>query len=141
MSDLCSYFRQEHARLRALLDQLSSPTAPADRAGLLALWVLFAGGLKLQFRLEEAQLLPLIDRSHAADCRRVRYEHDRIRDLLSDLTALAEAGGLFRQTLDELATALEAHAKWEGSAIHPLMDARIDPGQLQRIIREQRSPD
>ena len=48
MSDLCSHFRQEHARLCALLEQLSSPTAPADRAGLLALWVFFAGGVKLR---------------------------------------------------------------------------------------------
>ena len=72
MSDLCSYFRQEHARLRALLDQLSSPTAPADRAGLLALWVLFAGGLKLQFRLEEAQLF--LDAAHACHARLVAVQ-------------------------------------------------------------------
>lgn len=141
MSDVRLHFRRGHARLQALLDQLSLPTAPADRTGRLALWVVFARDLRAQFQLEEAELLPLIESTHAPECRRVRYEHDRIRDLLSDLSAMAESAGLSRQTLDELAAALEAHASWEASDIHPLVDSRIEPGPLQRILRRPGAPD
>ncbi|MBI3199926.1 MAG: hemerythrin domain-containing protein [Myxococcales bacterium] len=134
MEELRSCFRDDHARLAVLLDQLGGARAPGDELGLLALWALFERSVRAHIQLEESALLPALEQTHPTECRRARYEHDRIRDSISDLAALAKSGGLLRQALDQLESDLLMHSSWEDTTLYPLAEARLAPAERERVL-------
>jgi hemerythrin-like domain-containing protein len=134
MQEIRSRLRDDHARLGALLEQLGRAATPGDELGLLALWAVFERSVRAHIQLEERAVLPALEPSHPAECRQARYEHDRLRDLISDLAALAKSGGMLRQALDQLETALDMHARWEEATLYALADERLGAAARQRIL-------
>jgi hypothetical protein len=69
---------------------------------------------------EEQFLLPLLEASDPAEVARIRAEHLRIRDSLTELGLAVELHTVREPRITELVRLLEAHAEHENTALYRL---------------------
>lgn len=109
---------RDHACLESLLRDLAADAEGNDRARLQKTWGEFERCLARHLRDEEQQLLPLFLPSHPEEARMILTEHQRVRELVSELGVEVDLHTLQKQTLDRLIRMLQVHAKAEERGLY-----------------------
>ncbi len=117
---------EDHARLNALLQELVNTVATADEPTIVDTWTDFEQSLLTHFDAEERYLLPVLDRRDPSEGDEIRAEHRRIRHLVAELGVRADLHVLRKETVDQLAESLRAHAAREDRMVYQLADEELD---------------
>ncbi len=137
MNSVAAQLTKDHQELHALLRCLAQDAKAPLPGTLQATWATFEERLLRHMETEEECLLPLIEPSDPAEVARVRREHARIRDLLTELGIAVELHTAREEHFTELIKLLEAHGKHENSALYRLIQYKLssesDAGITQLI--------
>jgi hemerythrin-like domain-containing protein len=110
---------QDHRDIETLLDGLAHQAATSSPA-LRATFNQLEQRLMTHMELEEQYLLPLVEASHHAEAERTRLEHDRIRQLISELGLAMELRTAREHQVRDLIQVLREHADREDFTIYRL---------------------
>jgi hemerythrin-like domain-containing protein len=110
---------QDHRDIEILLDGLAHQAATCSPA-LRSTFNDLEQRLMTHMELEEQYLLPLVQASHATEAERTRLEHDRIRQLISELGLAIELRTAREPQVKELIQVLREHADREDFTIYRL---------------------
>jgi iron-sulfur cluster repair protein YtfE (RIC family) len=120
MNSVAARLTQDHQDLDALLRCLAQDTKAPVPGALQATWATFEMKLIRHMQAEEQFLLPLLEASDPQEVLRIRLEHARIRDSLTELGLAVELHTVREANIKELIELLEGHAKHENSALYRL---------------------
>lgn len=120
MNSVAARLSKDHQELAALLRCLAQDARAPVSGALQATWSLFETQLIRHMNAEEQYLLPLLEGSDADEVARIRAEHLRIRDLLTELGVAVELHTVREPDIAQLIELLEAHAKHENGALYRL---------------------
>jgi hemerythrin superfamily protein len=109
---------RDHARLESLLSDLAADAEGNDPTRLQKTWSEFESCLARHLREEEQQLLPRFLPSYPEEARTILTEHQRIRELVSELGIEVDLHTLRKQTLDRLIRMLQVHARAEERGLY-----------------------
>jgi len=124
MNSVASQLTRDHQELHALLRGLAQD-ARAPLPGMLqSTWTTFENRLLRHMETEEQCLLPLIEGNDPKEVIRIRTEHARIRNVLSELGIAIELHTVREANINELIVLLETHAKHENTALYRLAEDR-----------------
>lgn len=118
MSKLPLDVLQDHARLESLLRELAEDEESSDPACLQKTWGEFERCLTRHLKDEEQRLLPLFVASHPDEARSLLTEHQRIRELVSELGVEIDLHVIPKQALSRLIRMLQVHAKAEERGLY-----------------------
>lgn len=134
MNDIKAHLTQDHLELDALLRCLAEDArAPECGAPLQSTWCQFEARLLGHMDAEESYLLPLIEGSHPAEVQRIRVEHVRIRQLVSELGVAIELHAARQPAIEALVKLLHDHAKREHLIVYELAGQRASTIVQNRI--------
>jgi hypothetical protein len=140
MNDIKARLAQDHLELDALLRCLAEDaSAPECGAPLQSTWSRFEGRLLGHMDAEERYLLPLIEGSHPSEVERIRLEHVRIRQLVSELGVAIELHAARQPAIDALVKLLHDHAQREELTVYELAGQRASAVLQNRIASMLRS--
>jgi hemerythrin-like domain-containing protein len=117
---------------KGIAGHAESAGAPRDLDGLLALARRFEESVFLPHAGAEEEVLG--NHLPAADARRLKEEHRRLRDLLAEARAVRHTGR--RAPLLAFAELLERHVRWEEREIFPRAEESLAPEELARLGHE-----
>jgi len=117
--------------LRCLAEDARAPVPGA----LQATWTRFEGKLIRHMEAEEQLLLPLLEASDAAEVARIRGEHARIRDSLTELGVAVELHTVRESHIRDLIALLAAHAKHEDAALYRVAGEKASSAVEHGIAR------
>lgn len=120
MNSIASRLTQDHQELDALLRRLAEDAEAPERGVLEETWSSFESKLIRHMEAEERFLLPLLEVTDAAEVARIRLEHARVRDSLTELGVAVELHTVRAVDVNELVGLLAAHAKHENTALYRL---------------------
>lgn len=137
MNPIAARLTKDHEELDALLHSLAQDAKAPFSDALQATWGAFENKLIRHMEAEERFLLPLLEVTDAAEVARIRREHARIRDSLTELGLAVELHTVREANVSELISVLEAHAKHENDALYRLAGDRassaVDHGIAQLL--------
>jgi len=108
----------DHQVLAGLLRRLAEDAAAPSAEVLDATWAEFEPHLMHHFEAEERYLLPLIEADHPSEVERIRLEHARIRNLVTELGVRVELHTARQAAINDLIELLRAHAAHEDEALY-----------------------
>lgn len=111
---------KDHDELDILLRCLAQDALAPVPGTLQATWAKFETKLIRHMEAEERFLLPLLEASDPAEVARIRLEHARIRDALSELGVAVELHTVREASITELIELLQDHAQHEDVALYRL---------------------
>jgi iron-sulfur cluster repair protein YtfE (RIC family) len=115
--------------------------ATADAASALAeahaFLAFFEGETRRHFEQEEQFVFPLLGSAHP-DVRQALDDHATIRTLVAVLAAETGSGVATPEHLVDLATALEAHIRFEERQLFEEVQRRTDPSVMESVSRRLR---
>jgi hemerythrin-like domain-containing protein len=120
MNPIATRLTQDHQDLDSLLRRLAEDAEAPEPGALEKTWTIFESKLIRHMEAEERFLLPLLEASNAAELTRIRLEHARIRDILTELGVAVELHTVRAADVTELVNLLHAHAKHENTALYQL---------------------
>lgn len=120
MNSIAAKLTKDHQEIDALLRCLAEDAQAPVPGTLLTTWSTFETKLIRHMQAEEQFLLPLLEASDPAEVARIRQEHARIRDSLTELGLAVELHTVREASILELIELLEAHAKHENGALYRL---------------------
>lgn len=120
MNSVAARLTQDHQDLDALLRCLSQDAKAPVPGALQATWSMFETKLIRHMQAEEQFLLPLLEASDPEEVTRIRLEHVRIRDSLTELGLAVELHTVREAQITELVELLHAHAKHENGILYRL---------------------
>jgi hemerythrin-like domain-containing protein len=120
MNSVADRLTKDHQDLEALLRCLAEDADAPDCGTLEATWSAFEASMTRHLEAEERYLLPLLEASHPAVVERTRFDHARIRNLITALGIAVELHTARKPAILELIALLREHAKHEDEAIYPL---------------------
>jgi hypothetical protein len=120
MNPIAARLSQDHQELDALLRRLAQDARAPMPGALQITWGTFEARLSRHMEAEERFLLPLLEGSDPAEFTRIRLEHARIRDLLTELGVAVDLHAVREPNITELIEVLEEHAKHENGALYRL---------------------
>lgn len=129
---------KNHQELEAMLRCLAEDADAPDCGTLEATWGAFEAAMTLHLEAEERYLLPLIEASHPAVVERTRFDHARIRNLITALGIAVELHTARKPAILELIELLRAHAQHEDEAIYPLAGGKASVAVEHRIAETLR---
>jgi hypothetical protein len=120
MTDLRVQLTKDHEELEALLRCLSEDTAAPECGALQTTWCQFETRLLAHMDTEERYLLPLLETSNAVETARIRADHARIRQLVSELGVSIELHTARKPGITQLISLLRTHAEYEDRVLYDL---------------------
>lgn len=109
----------DHERLNALFDELTNAAAaPVDKRTLCDVWRRLEGGLLAHLEAEETVLFPRFEAEHPGVVASLRFDHQRIRALLTQVGVDVELHVVREHTLDDLVKLLRRHAETEDRTLY-----------------------
>ncbi len=117
---------------KAIAGHAETAGAPKDMDGLAALARRFEDSVFIAHITAEEELLGR--HLSAADARRLKEEHRRLRDLLAEARAVRAANR--RSPLLAFADLLEQHVRWEERELFPRAEEALPPEELARLGHE-----
>lgn len=120
MNPITDKLTKDHEELDALLLCLVQDAAAPVPGALQSTWTKVETKLIRHMEAEERFLLPLLEADDANEVTRIRQEHMRIRDLLSELGLAVELHTVRESNIMELVELLKAHAQHENGALYRL---------------------
>jgi hypothetical protein len=120
MNSVAARLTQDHRELDVLLRCLAQDARAPVPGALQTTWASFESKMVRHMETEERFLLPLLEASDAAEVARIRAEHARIRDVLSQLGVAVELHTAREANVRELVELLHAHGKHEEAALYRL---------------------
>ncbi len=120
MNPITNRLAKDHEELDALLLCLAQDAAAPVPGALQPTWAKLESKLIRHMEAEERFLLPLLEADDSSEVARIRVEHTRIRDLLSELGLAVELHTVRESNIMELVELLKAHAKHENGALYRL---------------------
>jgi hypothetical protein len=135
MNPLSIKLTQDHQELDALLRCLAQDAEAPVPGALQATWALFEDKLCRHMEAEERFLLPLLEASDPAEVARIRLEHARIRNLLTELGVNIDLHTARQANVVELIELLHAHARHENGVLYRLAGDRASASVEQSIAR------
>lgn len=137
MNSVAARLTKDHAELQGLLERLAQDATAPLAGELEATWAVFERRLIRHMEAEERFLLPLLEASDPDEVARIRVEHARIRDSLTELGVAIELHTIRAPHIDELIALLEAHAKHENVALYRLAGEKastaVEHGIAERL--------
>jgi len=137
MNSVAAKLTKDHQELEALLRCLAEDTQAPVPGTLQKTWSTFETKLIRHMNVEERLLLPLLEASEPAEVARIRQEHARIRDLVTELGLAVELHTVREANIAELIGLLRAHAGHEDGALYRLAgdkaSAAVDDGVAQLL--------
>lgn len=133
MTDLRIQMTKDHEQLEGLLRCLSEDAAAPECGALQTTWCQFETRLLAHMDLEERYLLPALETSNAAESERIRAEHARIRELVSELGVAIELHTARQPAITQLISLLRRHSEQEDRVLYRLAD-RQTPAHIQDKI-------
>jgi hemerythrin-like domain-containing protein len=138
MNPLSTKLTQDHRELDALLRCLAQDAQAPMPGELQATWALFESKLSRHMEAEERFLLPLLEASDPAEVARIRLEHARIRNLMTELGVNIDLHTARQANVLELIELLHDHAKHENGVLYRLAgdkaSASVEHG-IARLLR------
>ncbi len=135
MNSVAAKFTKDHQELEALLRCLEQDAVAPVPSALQATWTTFESRLTRHMDAEEQFLLPLIEASDPGEVARIRTEHTRIRELLTELGVAIELHTIRARNIERLIEVLEAHAKHENGALYRLAGEKASAAVEYGIAR------
>jgi iron-sulfur cluster repair protein YtfE (RIC family) len=120
MNSIAAKLTKDHEELDVLLRCLAQDAKAPVPGTLQTTWSQLETQLIRHMQAEEQFLLPLLEASDPAEVARIRVEHSRIRDLLTELGLAVELHTIREAKILELIALLQAHAKHENGALYRL---------------------
>jgi hypothetical protein len=120
MNQVRSKLAMDHEDLDALLQCLAEDVEAPGGRRLEATWAAFESRLIGHLDAEERFLLPLIEASNPDEINRIRADHARIRDSVTELGLAIELHAVRKSRIMELIHFMQAHAKHEDEALYRL---------------------
>ncbi|WP_341502470.1 hemerythrin domain-containing protein [Gallaecimonas sp. GXIMD4217] len=140
MSQIYTFFQDDHQRLDALLEELEQHPHDDDS---LALAEAFKAGLERHIRWEEELLFPAFETQtgmhHGGPTAVMCVEHQQIHALLASLVEAVAAGKSPLEIIDELKQVLGEHNLKEEKILYPMCDQVLGPTQVHEIIEGARA--
>jgi hemerythrin-like domain-containing protein len=137
MNPIATRLTKDHQELEVLLRCLAQDAQAPECGALQSTWARFETQLNRHMEAEEQFLLPLLDASDPVEVARIRVEHARIRDSLTELGLAVELHTVREAQIAELINLLEAHTKHENVALYRLAgekaSAAIEHGIAQLL--------
>lgn len=127
MRTLNQQLRRDHEQLESLLKGLSEDEESSDAACLQKSWAQFERRLVRHLRDEEQHLLPRFLASHPEEVRSILTEHQRIRELVSELGVEIDLHTIRKVALDRLIRMLQVHAKAEERGLYRWVEQQASP--------------
>lgn len=115
--------------LKCLAQDAAAPVCGA----LEQTWGTFEGQLLRHLEAEERFLLPLLEASDPAEVSRIRAEHARIRELVTELGPAIELHAVREANVTRLIDFLKAHAEHENRALYRLAGDKASSAVLRGI--------
>jgi len=120
MNPVAVRLTRDHQELDAILRCLAQDARAPLTGAVQATWAAFEDKLIRHMDAEDRFLLPLLEASDPGEVARIRLEHARIRDALTELGVAVELHTVRESHLSELIALLEAHARHENAALYRL---------------------
>lgn len=120
MNPVAVRLTRDHQELDALLRCLAEDARAPMPGALQATWAKFEAKLIRHMEAEERFLLPLLEASDPAEVVRIRMDHARIRDSLTELGIAVELHTIRESHVSELIALLQEHARHENAALYRL---------------------
>lgn len=140
MNPVAVKFTKDHDELAALLRCLAQDAKAPVPGALQATWSSFEGKLSRHMDAEEQFLLPLLEASEPAEVARIRRDHARIRNLLTELGVAVELHTVREPNITELVQLLADHAEHENGALYRLAGEKassaVEHG-IARLLRQE----
>lgn len=108
-----------HRSLEAAYNALLAATYADDPRDLVARFRIFEHAILEHVRAEEEEILPIYELYAPAEARRIREDHERIRQWLTKLGVDVELHEIRLETMKELIAALRAHSTFEDKYMYP----------------------
>ncbi|MEW6470960.1 MAG: hemerythrin domain-containing protein [Actinomycetota bacterium] len=141
--DIVEVVRQEHDRLRALLDEISDAAVPLQQAAAVLTNAsdALAAALMVHETAEEAVVYRVLkvhlEAANIADPR--LSEEDELKRLLARLERLTDALADYPALLGRFETLLRAHLTQEEARVFPLLEERLTSEQRQEMAGDFRA--
>jgi hypothetical protein len=116
-SKLYDAMREDHQRLERVFETLLNYVHVDDREGMQAAWDDFERGLSAHLEVEEAEMIPVLDRDNQEEAAAIRRDHAMIRRTLAELGVRLDIHLLREETV-------EAFVRLLRSARRPCSTAR-----------------
>lgn len=133
MSQVRGELARQHAWLDDALRELLRLTVQSDHPALQKAWTHFESELLKHLELEERHLFPIVEGEHPEAVRGLRIEHDRIREVVSELGLACDLHTVRRESMAKLARWLEAHAAAEDRGLYRWAD-ELAPLETRRQL-------
>ena len=84
-TDIHRALASDHERLEHIFRELENAVEGADQPTIQRDWTDFECGVLAHFEAEERLIFPLLEVEHAAEVKRAKEDHERVRALLATL--------------------------------------------------------
>jgi hypothetical protein len=121
--------RRDHHRLEELYDELLDAFRAPPTSLLVEAWAPFAAGLREHMELEEAEVLPELERRDPTEVAVLRRDHVELRGLLVELDAAIGLERRPEEGVGVLMVRLREHAAREDALAYRWADETL-PGPL-----------
>jgi hemerythrin-like domain-containing protein len=135
MNPIATKLTKDHEELHTLLQCLAEDARAPEAGALRATWSTFETKLIRHMQAEEQLLLPLLEASDAEEVARIRREHTRIRDSLTELGIAIELHTVREASILDLIDLLEDHAKHEDAALYRLAGDKASAAVEHRLTQ------
>lgn len=140
MNSVADMLDKNHHELEALLRCLAEDVDAPSFGALQATWTAFEASMMRHLDAEERYLLPLLEASHPKLVARARFDHARIRNLITALGVTVELHSARKPAILELIELLRAHSKFEEENIYPVAGSRASVAVEHRISETLKKP-
>jgi hemerythrin-like domain-containing protein len=143
-SKLYDAMREDHQRLERVFETLLNYVHVDDREGMQAAWDDFERGLSAHLEVEEAEMIPVLDRDNQEEAAAIRRDHAMIRRTLAELGVRLDIHLLREETVEAFVRLLRSHAAREEALLYRAADATLgeEPKAsiLERLAAARRRP-
>jgi hemerythrin-like domain-containing protein len=127
-------FLADHDRLETLLKRLLAAFEANDRDDIAQLWTEFESGLLAHMAVEEACMIPALQRVSPTNARILIQEHRHIRTRLTELGVAIDLHCVRLDTARAFVDELRAHATSEDRLLYQWADDRLDHAEKESLL-------
>lgn len=136
--ELFQTMHKQHVRIDALLKDLQDHITGDDREAMRLGWGRLEDAVLTHLNVEEMHFLPAITSKDPTHARQVRIEHEEIRARLGQLGLEFELHTVRAEAIDDLASQLRKHARFEEMGLYPLAEEVLDRAHHRSILARVR---
>jgi len=127
----------DHERIEDQLDELKNAAeAGVDSRTLCEIWHRVEHGLLAHLRAEEDLLFPRFRAEHAGIWASLRFDHERIRSMLSEIGLQVELHVVHAHTLLEIVALLRRHKETEDHTLHRWLEEIAHDPEGHRLVEQ-----